>query len=169
MGKKTASASRKPAAKRAGEEQCMAEWGTFSPPDIVPHLSPVIVVLLQSQMGGLNQNLSALLLRMSKLQSPLCSLRLRMRSDIRGGGVRGVHPPAIVLHPQLHTASRADIPPPDTGTKAGLSLKDFEFPCLIIVSLLDKGLVNQSSVGRGHHGAVGVHQSNCPSRSDQRR
>ena len=48
----------------------MAEWGTFAPPDIVPHLPPEIVVSLQSQMGGLNQNLSALLLRMSKLRYP---------------------------------------------------------------------------------------------------
>jgi hypothetical protein len=46
----------------------MAEWGTFSPPNIVLHLPPDIARSLWSRIGGMNQNLLALLLPMSKQQ-----------------------------------------------------------------------------------------------------
>ena len=48
----------------------MAEWGIFSPPDIVPFLPLDVTKSLRSQVGGLNQNLSTLLVQMSKLQYP---------------------------------------------------------------------------------------------------
>ncbi len=49
----------------------MAEWGIFSPPDIIPFLPLDITKSLRSQVGGLNQNLSTLLVQMSKLQYPI--------------------------------------------------------------------------------------------------
>ena len=52
----------------------MAEWGIFSPPDIIPFLPLDITKSLRSQVGGLNQNLSTLLVQMSKLQYPISIL-----------------------------------------------------------------------------------------------
>ena len=48
----------------------LAELGIFSPGDIVPFLSNETKQLLQTQIGGLAQNLSNNLIRMSKLQHP---------------------------------------------------------------------------------------------------
>lgn len=48
----------------------MAEWGTFSPQDIIPYLATEVTKSLKSQVGGLNANLSTLLVQMSKLQYP---------------------------------------------------------------------------------------------------
>lgn len=48
----------------------MAEWGTFSPQDIVMYLPTEVTKSLKSQVGGLNQNLSILLVKMSKLHYP---------------------------------------------------------------------------------------------------
>ncbi|KAL7455900.1 hypothetical protein ACHAWC_007406 [Mediolabrus comicus] len=48
----------------------LAELGIFSPSDIIPFLSDETKQLLQTQIGGLAQNLSSNLLRMSKLQYP---------------------------------------------------------------------------------------------------
>ena len=52
----------------------MAEWGIFSPPDIIPFLPLDITKSLRSQVGGLNHNLSTLLVRISKLQYPISIL-----------------------------------------------------------------------------------------------
>jgi len=48
----------------------MAEWGTFCPRDIVMYLPTEVTKSLKSQVGGLNQNLSTLLVKMSKLHYP---------------------------------------------------------------------------------------------------
>lgn len=48
----------------------MAEWGTFSPSDIIQYLPETVTKVLKSQVGGLNQNLSTLLVQTSKLQYP---------------------------------------------------------------------------------------------------
>ncbi|KAL7542263.1 hypothetical protein ACHAWF_007130 [Thalassiosira exigua] len=48
----------------------MAEWGTFSPPDLIPHLSPETTSALRSKVGGVRQNLSTLLASMSRLNRP---------------------------------------------------------------------------------------------------
>lgn len=48
----------------------MAEWGTFCPSQIVPFLPAEVTKSLKSQVGGLQQNLSALLVRMCELQYP---------------------------------------------------------------------------------------------------
>ena len=48
----------------------MAEWGTFCPADIIPYLPAEVTKTLKSQVGGLNQNLSTLLVHMSTLQYP---------------------------------------------------------------------------------------------------
>jgi len=48
----------------------MAEWGTFCPQDIVMYLPTEVTKSLKSQVGGLNQNLSTLLVKMSKLHYP---------------------------------------------------------------------------------------------------
>lgn len=48
----------------------LAELGIFSPADIVPFLSIETKQALQTQIGGLAQNLSSNLLRLSKLQYP---------------------------------------------------------------------------------------------------
>mmetsp|Transcript_6974 Transcript_6974/g.15396 ORF Transcript_6974/g.15396 Transcript_6974/m.15396 type:complete len:698 (-) Transcript_6974:20-2113(-) len=48
----------------------MSEWGTFCPAEIVPYLPPEITKSLSAQVGGLQQNLSGLLVRMCDLQYP---------------------------------------------------------------------------------------------------
>lgn len=48
----------------------MAEWGTFTPADIVPYLPPDVHAALKSAVGGLQQNLSALLVRLCELRYP---------------------------------------------------------------------------------------------------
>lgn len=48
----------------------MAEWGTFSRSDIIQYLPETVTKVLKSQVGGLNQNLSTLLVQISKLQYP---------------------------------------------------------------------------------------------------
>ncbi|KAL7531045.1 hypothetical protein ACHAXR_007686 [Thalassiosira sp. AJA248-18] len=54
----------------------MAEWGTFSPSDIIPYLPSEVTKSLKCQVGGLNSNLSTLLVRMSKLQYPAIVLEI---------------------------------------------------------------------------------------------
>mmetsp|Transcript_6024 Transcript_6024/g.13170 ORF Transcript_6024/g.13170 Transcript_6024/m.13170 type:complete len:690 (-) Transcript_6024:47-2116(-) len=48
----------------------MAEWGTFCPSDIAPYLPPEVTKSLKSDVGGLQKNLSALLVRMAELRYP---------------------------------------------------------------------------------------------------
>mmetsp|Transcript_11646 Transcript_11646/g.25521 ORF Transcript_11646/g.25521 Transcript_11646/m.25521 type:complete len:726 (+) Transcript_11646:260-2437(+) len=54
----------------------MAEWGTFSPNDIVAYLPEEVTKSLKSQVGGLNQNLSTLLVQMSALNYPPIALEV---------------------------------------------------------------------------------------------
>ena len=58
--------------KKSQEERHdrMAEWGTFSPSDIIQYIPETVTKSLKSQVGGLNQNLSTLLVTISKLQYP---------------------------------------------------------------------------------------------------
>ncbi|KAL7462540.1 hypothetical protein ACHAXS_002923 [Conticribra weissflogii] len=48
----------------------MAEWGTFSPSDIIPYLPSDVKKTFQSQVGGMIQNLSTTLVRMAQFQYP---------------------------------------------------------------------------------------------------
>ena len=48
----------------------IAKWGTFSSPDIVPHLPPDVARSLRYRIGGINHNQLALLMCMSKLGYP---------------------------------------------------------------------------------------------------
>lgn len=48
----------------------MADWGAFTPNDIIPYLPLEVTAALQSQVGGTVQNLSATLLRLSQFQYP---------------------------------------------------------------------------------------------------
>jgi len=52
------------------KHQRMAEWGTFSPGDIIQYLPDDMIKSLKSQVGGLNKNLSTLLVQLSTLQYP---------------------------------------------------------------------------------------------------
>lgn len=48
----------------------MAEWGTFAPAEIAPYLPPDVTKALKASVGGLRQNLSALLVRLCELRYP---------------------------------------------------------------------------------------------------
>mmetsp|Transcript_9394 Transcript_9394/g.19442 ORF Transcript_9394/g.19442 Transcript_9394/m.19442 type:complete len:754 (-) Transcript_9394:94-2355(-) len=48
----------------------MAEWGTFTPSDIVPYLPSDAKKSFQSQVGGMIQNLSSTLVHMTQFQYP---------------------------------------------------------------------------------------------------
>jgi len=52
------------------KHQRMAEWGTFSPGDIIQYLPDDMIKALKSQVGGINKNLSTLLVQLSTLQYP---------------------------------------------------------------------------------------------------
>ena len=52
------------------KHQRMAEWGSFSPGDIIQYLPDDMIKSLKSQVGGLNKNLSTLLVQLSTLQYP---------------------------------------------------------------------------------------------------
>ena len=52
------------------KHQRMAEWGSFSPGDIIQYLPDDMIKALKSQVGGLNKNLSTLLVQLSTLQHP---------------------------------------------------------------------------------------------------
>jgi DNA-directed RNA polymerase III subunit RPC3 len=64
----------------------MANLGTFGPSDIVPYLPPDVVKSLQSRMGGIHQNLSTLLVRMTKLQYPPVLMEVEEAIGHPGGG-----------------------------------------------------------------------------------
>jgi DNA-directed RNA polymerase III subunit RPC3 len=69
-----------------GRHARMAGLGTFSPPDLVPYLPPDVVGSLRSQIGGIDRNLTALLVRMSKLRYPQVLLEVEdARGHPRGG------------------------------------------------------------------------------------
>lgn len=64
----------------------MAEWGAFTPSDIIPYLTPKATKALQSMVGGTLQNLSAMLIRMSELQYPPIIIQLEDASGHPNGG-----------------------------------------------------------------------------------
>ncbi len=64
----------------------IAEWGTFSSPDIVPHLPPDIARSPRSRIGGINHNLLALLVCMSKLGYPPILIKVEEVLDHPQGG-----------------------------------------------------------------------------------
>ncbi|KAL3805546.1 hypothetical protein ACHAW5_005607 [Stephanodiscus triporus] len=69
-----------------GRHGRMAGLGTFSPPDLVPYLPQDVIGSLRSQIGGIDRNLTALLVRMSKLRHPPVLLEVEeARGHPRGG------------------------------------------------------------------------------------
>jgi len=65
----------------------MSEWGMFYPANIVPYLSNDVVKALQSyQVGGMNHNVSLLLVQMSKLQSPRIAIEVEETHGHPKGG-----------------------------------------------------------------------------------
>jgi DNA-directed RNA polymerase III subunit RPC3 len=64
----------------------MAEWGAFTPSDILPYLPAEATKALQSQVGGMVQNLSVMLLRMSQLRYPPIVLQVEEAHGHPSGG-----------------------------------------------------------------------------------
>eukprot|EP00804_Cyclotella_cryptica_P026390 CCRYP_008085-RA/>CCRYP_008085-RA protein AED:0.00 eAED:0.00 QI:255/-1/1/1/-1/1/1/17/730 len=64
----------------------MAEWGAFTPSDIVPYLPADALKAMQSLVGGTLQNLSATLIRMSQLKYPPIVVQVEDASGHPSGG-----------------------------------------------------------------------------------
>ncbi|KAL7516238.1 hypothetical protein ACHAWX_001273 [Stephanocyclus meneghinianus] len=64
----------------------MAEWGAFTPADILPYLPPEALKALQSLVGGTLQNLSASLIRMSQLKYPPIVVQVEDAGSHPSGG-----------------------------------------------------------------------------------
>ena len=64
----------------------MAEWGVFTPSDILPYLPAEVSKALKSSVGGMVQNLSAMLIKMSQLQYPPIVIQVEEAHGHPSGG-----------------------------------------------------------------------------------
>ena len=64
----------------------MSEWGSFTPSDIIRYLPPDVTKSLQSQVGGILQNISSTLVRMSQFQYPPVVLEVEEARGHPSGG-----------------------------------------------------------------------------------